>query len=54
MAHARLLTAAPDLLAVCEEIVESVEFLNASEYAVPRRVVAKVTAAIAKAKGDAL
>lgn len=52
MAHAKLLTAAPDLLAACEELIESVGFLNASEFAVPRSVVARITAAIANAKGE--
>ncbi len=51
MAHARLLTAAPDLLAVCEELVESAYYWG--EYDVPVGIVDRLNAAIAKAKGDA-
>ena len=54
MAHARLLTAAPDLLAVCEEIVNSEQYWEDDE--IPSDlsfIVAKAKAAIAKAKGDA-
>ena len=53
-ALARLLTAAPDLLAVCEEIVNSEQYWEDDE--IPSDlsfIVAKAKAAIAKAKGDA-
>lgn len=52
MAHARLLTAAPDLLAVCQELVESADYL--SEYDVPLGIVDRLNAAIAKAGGTDL
>ena len=52
LAHARLLTAAPDLLAVCAELVESAEYWG--EYDVPIGIVARLNAAIAKAGGTAL
>lgn len=52
LAHARLLTAAPDLLAVCSELVESAEYWG--EYDVPIGIVARLNAAIAKAGGTAL
>lgn len=50
MAHAKLLTAAPDLLAVCEELAESAYYW--SEYDVPLGIVDRLKAAIAKAKGE--
>ena len=52
MAHARLLTAAPDLLAVCADLVESAEYW--SDYEVPCGIVDRLNAAIAKAGGTAL
>ena len=52
LAHARLLTAAPDLLAVCEDLVESAEYWG--EYDVPIGIVDRLNAAIAKAGGTAL
>lgn len=50
MAPARLLTAAPDLLAVCEELIESAYYW--SEYSVPIGIVDWLRAAIVKAKGE--
>ena len=52
LAHARLLIAAPDLLAVCHDLVESAEYWG--EYDVPIGIVARLNAAIAKAGGTAL
>lgn len=52
LAHARLLTAAPDLLAVCQDLVESAEYW--SDYEVPCGIVDRLNAAIAKAGGTAL
>ena len=52
LAHARLLTAAPDLLSVCQDLVESAEYW--SEYDVPIGIVDRLNAAIAKAGGTAL
>lgn len=51
-AQQRLAAAAPDLLAVCEELVESAEYW--SEYDVPIGIVDRINAAIAKAGGTAL
>jgi hypothetical protein len=48
-ANARLIAAAPDLLAVCQELEESVEYW--SEYDVPLGIVDRIRAAIAKATG---
>jgi hypothetical protein len=47
--NARLIAAAPDLLAVCQELEESVEYW--SEYDVPLGIVDRIRAAIAKATG---
>jgi hypothetical protein len=47
--NARLISAAPDLLAVCQELEESVEYW--SEYDVPLGIVDRIRAAIAKATG---
>ncbi len=52
LAHARLLTAAPDLLSVCQDLVESAEYWG--EYDVPLGIVDRLNAAIAKAGGTAL
>lgn len=52
MAHAKLLTAAPDLLAVCEELVNSEQYWG--EDFDLSFIVAKAKAAIAKAGGTAL
>lgn len=51
-AQARLYEAAPDLLAVCEDLVESAEYWG--EYDVPLGIVDRLNAAIAKAGGTAL
>jgi hypothetical protein len=48
-ANARLIAAAPDLLAVCQELEESVEYW--SEYDVPLGIADRIRAAIAKATG---
>jgi hypothetical protein len=48
-ANARLIAAAPDLLAVLQELEESVEYW--SEYDVPLGIVDRIRAAIAKATG---
>ena len=50
--EAKLYAAAPDLLAVCHELVESAEYW--SEYDVPIGIVDRLNAAIAKAGGTAL
>lgn len=47
-----LIKGAPDLLAVCQELVESAE--HWSEYFVPIGIVDRLNAAIAKAGGTAL
>lgn len=52
LAHAKLLTAAPALLDVCVDLVESAEYW--SEYDVPLGIVDRLNAAIAKAGGPAL
>lgn len=52
IAKVRLANAAPDLLAVCEELVESAYYW--SEYSVPIGIVDRLNAAIAKAGGTAL
>lgn len=57
MTHARLLTAAPDLLAVCEEIVaydrDSADRWGDEDYlTVPLELLSKIQMAIAKAKGE--
>jgi hypothetical protein len=49
-ANARLIAAAPDLLAVLEELQESAAYW--SEYDVPIGIVDRINAAIAKAKGE--
>ncbi len=49
--EAKLYAAAPDLLAVCHELVESAEYW--SEYDVPIGIVDRLNAAIAKAGGTA-
>jgi hypothetical protein len=51
-ANARLIAAAPDLLAVCQRLAESASYW--SEYDVPLGIVADLQAAIAKATGAAL
>jgi hypothetical protein len=48
-ADARLIAAAPDLLAVCQELAESAAYW--SEYDVPLGIVDRLKAAIAKATG---
>ena len=48
-ANARLIAAAPDLLAVVEELEESADYW--SEYDVPLGIVDRLRAAIAKATG---
>ncbi len=48
----RLMAAAPDLLAICLELVESAEYWG--EYDVPIGIVDRLNAAIAKAGGSAL
>lgn len=50
-ANARLIAAAPDLLAVALELAESVAYW--SEYDVPIGIVERLRAAIAKATGEA-
>jgi hypothetical protein len=47
---ARLIAAAPDLLAVCQELEESASYW--SEYYVPLGIVDRLKAAIAKATGE--
>lgn len=47
----RLMAAAPDLLAICLELVESAEYWG--EYDVPIGIVDRLNAAIAKAGGPA-
>lgn len=49
--NAFLIAAAPDLLAVLEELQESAAYW--SEYDVPIGIVDRINAAIAKAKGEA-
>lgn len=49
-ANARLICAAPDLLAVCKELEESSGYW--SQYDVPLCIVDRLKAAIAKAEGD--
>lgn len=51
-AEQRLMAAAPELLAVCEELVESAEYWG--EYDVPCGIVDRLNAAIAKAGGTAM
>ena len=48
--NARLIAAAPDLLAVVEELEESSEYW--SEYFVPLGIVDRLRAALAKARGE--
>lgn len=48
--NARLIAAAPDLLAVCKELAESAAYW--SEYNVPLGIIDCLHAAIAKATGD--
>jgi len=50
IAKVRLSNAAPDLLAVCEELVESAEYWG--EYDVPIGIVDRLKEAIAKARGE--
>ena len=50
--EAKLYAAAPDLLAVCHELVESAEYW--SEYDVPIGIVDRLNAAIAKARKPAM
>lgn len=50
-ANARLGAAAPDLLAMCEELSECADYW--SEYDVPIGIVERLRAVIAKAKGEA-
>ena len=50
--EAQLYAAAPDLLAVCEELVESAYYWG--EYDVPIGIVDRLNAAIAKAGGTSL
>lgn len=49
MANARLITAAPDLLTVCQELAESAAYW--SEYDVPIGIVDRLNEAIARATG---
>jgi hypothetical protein len=49
-ANACLIAAAPDLLAVCQELEESASYW--SEYDVPLCIVDRLKAAIAKATGE--
>jgi hypothetical protein len=49
-ANARLIAAAPDLLAVLQELQECAEYW--SEYDVPLGIVDRINAAIAKATGE--
>ena len=49
-ANARLIAAAPDLLAVLKEVAESSEYW--SEYDVPLGIHDRIAAAIAKAEGE--
>ena len=49
-ANARLIAAAPDLLATFQELRESADYW--SEYDVPLGIVDRIKAAIAKATGD--
>lgn len=49
-ANANLIAAAPDLLAVLQELQESASYW--SEYDVPLGVVDRINSAIAKAKGE--
>ena len=49
--NAHVLTAAPDLLAMCEELAECADYW--SEYDVPIGIVERLRDVIAKAKGEA-
>ena len=49
--NARVLTAATDLLALCEELAECADYW--SEYDVPIGIVERLRRVIAKAKGEA-
>lgn len=50
LAHARLITAAPDLLSVCEELVKNADHTDDDAFwGVPIELLDKVKAAIAKA-----
>lgn len=49
-ANARLIAAAPDLLAIAQELQESASYW--SEYDVPLGIVDRINAAIAKATGE--
>ncbi len=50
LANARLIAAAPDLLAVCQELSASADYW--SEYDVPLGIVDRINLAIAKATGE--
>ncbi len=50
-ANARLIAAAPDLLAVCQELEQSASYW--SEYDVPLGIVDRIKSAIDKATGEA-
>jgi hypothetical protein len=50
VANAKLISAAPDLLAVAQELEESSAYW--SEYSVPLGIVDRLRSAIAKAKGE--
>ncbi len=53
LAHAKLLTAAPDLLAVCQDLVDSEQYWEEDETPSDLSfIVAKAKAAIAKVKGE--
>jgi hypothetical protein len=52
IAKVRLANAAPDLLAVCEAVVASAIIVGEFEYSVPKGIVDRLKAAIAKAKGE--
>lgn len=52
LGRSKLLTNAPELLKICEELAESAEYW--SEYSVPLGIVDRLNAVIAKAGGTAL